>query len=107
MALLFIPIVIALLLGTLFIIFFLAVIFFVIGIIAYLIFSKIGAATVLALAIIFFLLLFIAVRSVYETFYQAAWVLFFYEIARPKVAETVTEIVPEIKPETAPDPAEC
>jgi len=107
MTLLLILIAIALLISTLFIIFFLAIIFFVIGLIAFLLLNKIGAAIILALAVILFLLIFLGLRSVYETFYQAAWIFFFHEIASPKVAETIAETVPEIKPETAPDPAEC
>jgi hypothetical protein len=107
MALIFIPIAIALLIGTLFIIFFLAIIFFVLGLIAFLLFNKIGAAVILVLVIILFLLIFLGVRSVYETFSQAAWIFFFREIASPKVAEAVAEAVPEVEPVVTPDPANC
>lgn len=107
MALIFIPLVIVLGLGLLLVLFFLAVIFFVLGVILFLLFNKIGAAIVLALAILSFLIIFLGARAIYETFYQAAWVFFFHEIASPKVPEAATETVPEIKPAVSPDPAEC
>jgi MFS family permease len=107
MALVFIPIGILVVTSALFLFFFLAIIFLVIGIIAFLIFSKIGAGIVLALAIILFLIIMLGLRSIYETFSQAVWILFFHEIAKPKVTETVSETIPEIEPAVTPGPAEC
>jgi hypothetical protein len=107
MALIFIPICILALISALFLFFFLAVIFLVIGTIAFLIFSKIGAGIILAIAIISFLFILLGLRSIYETFSQAVWIMFFHEIASPKVTETVHETIPEIEPAATPGPAEC
>lgn len=106
MALIFIPISIALALAVLFILFPVAVIFLVIGGILYLIFNKIGVAIAIGLAAICCLIIFLAARSIYETFAQTVWVLFFHEIAKPKVEEKVTEAAKEKMPDpiATPDP---
>jgi len=108
MALLFIPIAIILGLAAVMLFFFLAIIFFIIGLVFFFIFSKIGAAIILVLAAVTILFLFLGIRSVYETFYQAVWVFFFHEIASPKVEEKIVETAPEeIKTVPTPDPQNC
>jgi hypothetical protein len=37
------------------------------------------------------LVIFFIIRSFYETFAQAVWVIFFHQIAKPKVEEVVEE----------------
>ena len=107
MALIFLPIILAVGLAAVLVFFFLAVIFLVIGLILFFIIGKIGAFIILVLAAVIFLILFLGARSIFETFYQSAWILFFHDIASPKVEEKVEETVPEIKPASTPDPAEC
>ncbi len=106
MGLIFIPIAIAAGLAGLLVVFCLALIFLIVGGIFYLLLGQIGAGIIIAIAIIFFMILFFAARSIYETFAQTVWVLFFHEIAKPKVEEKVTEAVPEIKPvaDATPNP---
>ncbi|MFA6973623.1 MAG: hypothetical protein WC238_02670 [Parcubacteria group bacterium] len=106
MGLLFIPLSIAVGLAALLAIFCLAIVFLIIGGIFYLLFSKIGAIIIAVIAAIFFIILFLAARSIYETFTQTAWVLFFHEIAKPKVEEKVTESAAEKipNPVATPDP---
>jgi hypothetical protein len=108
MALIFIPIALILWLASIMLFLFLAIIFFVIGLIFFFIFSKIGAVIILVMAIILVLCLFFAIRSIYETFYQAVWVFFFHEIATPKVEEKIVETTAEeIEAAPAPDPQNC
>lgn len=54
--------------------------FFFLGLIAYLLFSGIGLATVIVIATIIFLLLAFAVVSVFTAFKEAVWTLFFKKI---------------------------
>ncbi|MFA6383585.1 MAG: hypothetical protein WCX17_04120 [Parcubacteria group bacterium] len=108
MALIFLPISIIIGLASIMLFLFLAIIFLVIGLVFFFIFGKIGAIMIVVLAAISILLLFFGVRSIYETFYQAAWVFFFHEIASPKIEEKIAETVPEeIKSAPAPDPQNC
>lgn len=82
------------------------IVFVIFGTIAYLLFKIIGLAIIAGLGIIILLVLMLAAKSIYETFAQAVWIFFFHEIARPKVAETISETAPEIKPvpEATPNP---
>lgn len=82
----------------------LALIFAIIALVFYLLLKAVGLYIIAGLGIITAIVLFIAARSIYETFIQTAWVLFFYEIAKPKIAETVPEAVLEIKPVTDATP---
>lgn len=108
MALIFLPIAIIVGLASIMLFLFLAIIFLVIGLVFFFIFGKIGAIIIVVLAAISILLLFLGVRSIYETFYQAVWVFFFHEIASPKIEEKNAETVPEeIKAAPAPDPQNC
>ncbi len=77
---------------------------FVLGSFFYLILKGVGIAIAIGLGAITILAITLFVRSVYETFAQTIWILFFYEIAKPKVEETVTEEAEEIKAAPAPDP---
>lgn len=78
----------------------------VLGSFLYLILKAVGIAIAIGLGAIIVLAITLFVRSVYETFAQTVWILFFYEIAKPKVEEAVTvaEAVSEIKVAPAPDP---
>lgn len=91
MGLLFIPLGIFLMLVILAIIISLAVVFIAIGFMLYAIFGNIGAMISVAIGIICFLAIFVVMRSAYETFAQAAWYLFFSEIAKPKTEARILE----------------
>lgn len=77
---------------------------FALGSLLYLALKGIGLAIAIGLGAIIVLAIILFIRSVYETFAQTVWILFFQEIAKPKVEETVAEEVPEIKTAPAPDP---
>jgi hypothetical protein len=64
---------------------------------AYFVLGKVFAMAIGAIGILIFLLYILFVRSVYETFSQAIWILFFHEIAKPKEPVTITE---EVETET-------
>ncbi len=76
----------------------------VLGSFLYLILKAVGVAIAVGLGAIIVLAITLFVRAVYETFAQTVWILFFHEIARPKVEEAVTvaEAVSEIKVAPAP-----
>jgi hypothetical protein len=74
------------------------------GALLYLALKGIGVAVAIGVGAIIILAITLFIRSIYETFAQTIWILFFHEIAKPKVEETVTEEVPEIKAASAPDP---
>jgi hypothetical protein len=82
------------------IIFFLAIIsaaiiigasFFILGLIAHFIFSAVAVYIIIGIAILIFVAVVILFRSVFETFVQTVWYLFFKQIASEKIAETVLE----------------
>lgn len=77
---------------------------FALGSLLYLALKGIGLAIAIGLGAIIVLAIILFIRSIYETFAQTVWILFFQEIAKPKVEEIVTEEVPEIKSAPAPDP---
>jgi hypothetical protein len=99
-SIIFIPIALVLGLGILMTLIILAVIFGIIGVIFYLILAKIGAVIIAVLGILFFLILTLVLQSIFETFKQASWVLFFHEIATVKKEETIQEEVAKV-PEKA------
>ncbi len=103
MGLIFIPIVILMGIAMIFVIILLAIIFLVIGLILYFILNKIGIIITVALGIISLLLIVLLIRSVYETFHQTAWVLFFREIALVK-DKKAREIEKEIVSKKVPEP---
>jgi hypothetical protein len=104
MYLLFIPVSLALFMAGVAVFILLAVVFAAIGVAMYAAFSKIGAIITAAIGISIFLAIMMAVRSVFETFSQAAWYLFFLEIAKPKAEEMVVEAILEKKEEVLPVP---
>lgn len=75
-----------------------ALVFLIIGLIVFLVAGKIGAIIVGTIGAIVFLFIILLLRSVYEVFAQSAWILFFHEIAKPKIEETVTQTIPETTP---------
>jgi len=80
----------------------LGLIFLLIGGILYLIFKSIGIAIAVSLAVLTFILIFLFLRAVFETFSQTIWILFFHEIADNKIKEEI--VLEEIKAETNPAP---
>lgn len=68
-----------------------AVIFFGLGLILFLIAGKIGVIITLLIGLACLFIFMLIFRSVYETFVQSAWVLFFQKIAKPKIEELVKE----------------
>lgn len=78
----------------------------VFGSFLYLVLKGVGVAVAIGIGAIIVLAITLFVLSIYETFAQTIWILFFYEIAKPKVEEAVTvaEAVSEIKVAPAPDP---
>jgi len=82
------------------------IVFALLGFIASLLFQSAGLAIIIGFGILTAIILLLAARSVYETFAQAVWIIFFQEIATPKETETVAETVSEITPvpDATPDP---
>lgn len=80
-------------------------VFLAVGFVLSLIFQKIGAALALALFALMMLPIIMWLKSLYEVFTQAFFVLFFHEIAKPKVEEKIAEPATEEKPLPAPDMA--
>lgn len=76
----------------------------VLGSFFYLILKTVGVVMAVGLGVIIVVTITLFARSVYETFAQAVWILFFHEIAKPKVEETVAEKAEEIRAAPAPDP---
>lgn len=103
MGLIFIPIIISMGIAMVLVIMSLAIIFLVIGLILYLILNKIGIIITAVLGLISLLLIVLLIRSVYETFHQAVWVLFFREIALAK-DKKAGEIEEEIVSKEIPEP---
>lgn len=71
----------------------------------FLILGKTGIIIAAGLAAIVSIIISLAIFSFFKTFKETLWVLFFYEIARPKVEEKIAE--PAVAIKSAPDPAEC
>lgn len=84
----------------------LVIIFLIIGGILYLFLKNIGLAIAGALGGIALLAIILFLQSIFQTFIQTSWILFFKEIASPKIPETIPEIAPEKipSPSAAPDP---
>lgn len=82
------------------------VLFLIIGAVLYLIMQKIGVAIAAIFGGIALIAIMLFLQSIFQTFLQTSWVLFFKEIASPKIPETVAETVPEkiSSPSAAPDP---
>lgn len=84
----------------------LIIIFFLTGLISYLILKNIGLAIIVTLGVLTIFAVILFLQSIFQTFIQAIWVLFFKEIASPKIPETIPEAIPEKipSPSAAPDP---
>ncbi|MCX6765430.1 MAG: hypothetical protein NT136_00425 [Candidatus Moranbacteria bacterium] len=91
MMLIFIPIGLAIGIAAMLLLLTLVLVFLIIGLAAYLILAKIGVILTVILGSLVFLALVLLLQSIFETFRQVAWVLFFKEIASVKVEEEVTE----------------
>lgn len=100
--LLFIPINILVILVAMTLIIPIAIVFSIVGLILFLILKNAGIAITIALAGILIMLIFLILKSIYEVFAQAVWLLFFREIAKPEESEEITE--PEKEIETMPEP---
>jgi hypothetical protein len=87
MGLLFIPLGIALGIGIFAVIFAIAVPFTIIGLLAYLLLSKIGAILVVVAGGTVVIAAAVFIQSVYQTFSQTSWYLFFKEISSVKIKE--------------------
>jgi hypothetical protein len=104
MALIFIPLGLAFMLLIIAVLIALAIIFIPLGFLFYIVAGIPGAVAAACIGLAIFLAVFLALRSIYETFSQTAWFLFFLEIAKPKVGEKVEEKVLEKKEEALPAP---
>lgn len=104
MALLTIPVGMILMFAIIFMLIPTALFFGLIGLLFYFLLGKTGAIIIAVIALLFFLALALLLRSIYETILQTVWILFFYEIAKPKVEErAAVEETKEEKPETMPE----
>jgi hypothetical protein len=70
--------------------------FGIIGLIFYFLFAKVGALIIAILGILAFAIFVLALGSVFETFKQTAWVLFFQEVASIKEEDLLEEKVTEV-----------
>jgi hypothetical protein len=93
-------------LGILFLLIPFGLIMFLVGGLFYLVFQKIGLAIAIGIGLFIFIPALFFLRSIYETFTQTVWFLFFHEIAKPKIPEAIPEAVPTIKPvaDATPNP---
>jgi hypothetical protein len=95
LALLFIPVTLAMGLAILSIVISTGLVFLIIGLLTYTALGQAGAITIISLAVLFFLAAVLFLQSIYETFAQTAWIKFFYIIASPKETEPVESEEPE------------
>lgn len=102
MALLFIPVNMAVFFAIILLVIPLVLVFGLLAGGLYLLAGKIAAIIAIAIGILFFFLAAIGIGAVYQTFSQVAWFLFFQEIAKPKVEQEVREEVPVEAPKVLP-----
>lgn len=102
MELFFIPLGFVLFFAIIFILIPIVIVFLAIGFILYLVSGTPGVIITAGIGIICFLVLLFLLRSAYETFAQSVWYLFFQEIAKSKVEETVLEEVLKKEEEALP-----
>lgn len=105
MALIFIPLIFALLIATVMTALPIILVFLGVGLILYLLLGPAGPAAAFSLGIVCFVIAILAIRSAYEVFAQAVWLIFFREIASPKTKQEVEESEPEVSPSTKAMPA--
>lgn len=79
----------------------------ILGLILNFLFAKIGIVLTVILGSLIFIVLFLFLQSVLQSFYQSAWVLFFKEIASIKTEETVEEGEVVKNPAKILDPGEA
>ena len=72
------------------------IIFLGMGLVLYLLLGQTGLIAAAILGIICFFVTLCLIRAAYEVFAQAAWLIFFRQIASPKAKEPITEPEPEI-----------
>lgn len=82
----------------------LVIIFLILGALLFLLAKQIGIIITVAIALFFILIFMFLGGSAYQAFTHAVLVLFFREIASPRVEEKVTEPAEEISPAHAADP---
>ena len=82
----------------------LVVLFFIMGMLLFLLAKQIGATITAAIAVFFILIFMFLGGAAYQVFAHAVLVLFFREIASPKEEEKITEPAEEINPAHATDP---
>ncbi len=98
MALFFLPIGIAILIMLSLLIIPIGIILLPIGLIVFLLAGKIGAVLIAGFGLLILMLILFILRSVFEVFAQAIWILFFREIAVSEEKEVVMEVVIEKVP---------
>lgn len=76
---------------------------FLLGSFLYLLLKTIGIIVAVALGIVLALSITLFLKSIYETFAQTVWILFFHEIAKSKAEEPVAEPAEELKAAPRPD----
>jgi len=104
LSLIFIPLGIILILVVLAILPLLLFVFIILGAIGYFALGKITAIVIGIIGVAIFFLYAIFVKSIYEVFSQAIWILFFHEIATPKIPEAVIEVETKTEPIIKPMP---
>jgi hypothetical protein len=104
MSLFFIPISLALVLGFIILLVPIILIFFLFGLVLYYAMAQTGIIITVVFGVAFLLIILMAAGSVYQTFNQTVWILFFYEIAKPKVTEEVLEEIKEEQKESIGEP---
>ena len=104
LSLIFIPLGIILMLVILAIVPFLFLIFSILGAIGYFTLGKITAIVIGIIGVAIFFLYAIFVKSIYEVFSQTIWILFFHEIASPKLEKSALETELKTEPVIKPMP---
>jgi hypothetical protein len=97
MGVIFIPIILALAIAAIMALIPIFLVFLGIGLVLYLLLGQAGTIIAVTLGVICLFITLFFIRSIYEVFAQAVWLIFFHQIASPKTKEPVTEPEPEIK----------
>lgn len=106
MAILFIPLCLALGFISLAVFVILAIVFGLLGLLLYFAFKMIGIFLAIGLGVLAFIIFILTISSFYQAFAQIIWVLFFKEIASPKAEEIIAEIAQEeALTQKTPEPA--
>lgn len=106
MALIFIPLSILMSFAVLSLAIMLVIIFGIPGVLLFLVLKTTGIIIAAGLAALAFIFLVLVISSFFQSFSQIIWVLFFKEIAAPKVEEVLKEIAEEeVLAQKTPEPA--